>query len=136
MNTLAEVTHMAIVLVFDGAATPLRRHHYNAIEIVYTEKGESADAYILERARKGVAIVTSDRDLRRLCKAEGASTQSVEEFLELLEKKSRKHRAARPSLPSNDKMVAYYLEVFTRTESAPKGTHLPKHVPPKGSGTD
>lgn len=87
-------TKFSLTLVFDGKGADLPdRTHRGSLEIVYTLKGQSADAYILEalslvKNPKVYTVVTSDKKLASVCCQMGAYAQPIDSFLALL-KKSR-----------------------------------------------
>jgi len=83
------------LLVFDGAH---HRHeesglsYASPLDIAYTPKGQTADAYILEKlewdkTKKSFTVVSNDRHLCLEARALGAKTQSNDAFLRYLEKK-------------------------------------------------
>lgn len=92
---LAGQFNLTLSLVFDGSQTPLPyavRHHRGDLEIVYTQKEQSADEYLLEeieqaRNRKEITVVTSDAPLAQKCRHLGAYSQTIREFLQFLQKK-------------------------------------------------
>lgn len=108
LNEIASEFRMHIVLIFDGAhevRLPTSRGHYDAIEIVYTSKEQSADEYILEelgytKTPQKYTIVTNDLDLRGKSSLLRAETLSIDEFLARLAKKKRvkKRREIRPEV--------------------------------------
>lgn len=115
--------------MFDSADPSSRlpsRGHYDALEIIYTIKELSADAYILEKVHASktpecITVVTSDRDLAAGCKALKAKTLSVEAFLTFLTKKEkvRKKKTAskaskRRFLRDSDAEIERLLRIFEK----------------------
>ena len=98
INQEAILFSLNITLVFDGAqidADDLVRGHFDAIEIVYTRKNQTADEYILEelhhiKNRAIEVVITSDNQLASHCKSLGAKTESIEQFLSFLANKHKK----------------------------------------------
>lgn len=101
-----------VTLVFDsyyqeGEST---KSHFKSLEIIFTAHHETADEFILHEIKTSKSpsehiVVTSDKQLARLCKLCLAQTQSVEEFLDFIEKryknKLRQERLeAKPPPPS------------------------------------
>lgn len=66
------------------------RGHKDALEIQYTNEGETADEFILNElkvhSRKAETVVTSDKKLAWLARGQGARTISVAEFIQWLNK--------------------------------------------------
>lgn len=106
INEKVSLLKLNATLVFDGASeehAQNSRGHFDVLEIIYTSKAQSADDYILEEIQQSSTpsqetIVTSDRELALRCKNLGAKIKSIESFLEWIEKKCKKDKAAkRPS---------------------------------------
>ena len=84
-----------ITVVFDGYGTPpvmgLRRERIRGIEVVFSRRGETADAVIIRmaaRERERGVIVTSDREIQRAATSQMAAvidSPAFEEKLELAE---------------------------------------------------
>ena len=102
---------LLLVVVFDGQnkAPDIVRTHIGNLEVIYTAKNQTADAFILEELLaikpKQSTIVSSDHALTKKAKALGAHTMSVEAFLAFLEKKKGKKTAAQEEKPSCDSIV-------------------------------
>lgn len=85
-------------LVFDGSHRrdeESGRSYASPLEIVYTPRGQTADSYIIEKARgyknpKEVTIVTNDQGLSRQAKVMQVHVHSAETFFLFLEKKAKK----------------------------------------------
>lgn len=126
LNEVISELNLHVTLVFDGAEEHLplpTRGHYDAIELVYTPKNQTADEYIFEevsftRTPSQMTVVTSDRELSRRCHEHRAKTLTINEFLHLLSKKKTKkkragsshHRAFRDSDPE----IARLLQIFEK----------------------
>jgi hypothetical protein len=108
-------------IVFDSA---LARHgaqergHWQDIEIVYTELGQSADAYIKQQIMdsptpRQETVITSDRELARICKHLGAHVQSIETFVGKLNNKKLKMRKPKVHpFKESDKEIERLLKIF------------------------
>lgn len=89
LNQKVQFLELDATLVFDahyhyGEAS---RTHFNHLEILFTSEGESADELILhelksERIPGEHTVVTSDKKLAWLARRKHAKTESVEEFLD------------------------------------------------------
>ncbi len=96
---------LSVTIVFDGAQRdPLMsvRGHFKTMEVVYTAANQTADDYIYEsiaeHPRRHI-VVTSDRDLATKCKALGAQTQKIQDFLSSLVTKHHKKKRLHEPLP-------------------------------------
>jgi predicted RNA-binding protein with PIN domain len=88
---------MRATIIFDGANDPIpgiSKMTLDALEVIYTSEGLSADEYILEHLlttrRKEQTVVTQDRALGKLARELGANTLGIQEFLDLLLKKRKR----------------------------------------------
>lgn len=108
------------MLVFDGSHCRLVESglsYASPLEIAYTPKGQTADAYILEKLewdkkKKASTVVSNDKHLCREARSLGAKTQSNEAFLRYLEKKrpARREKAYEPKdSPQN---IERLLKIF------------------------
>lgn len=89
---------LQVTVVFDAsfAESLGARQHYRGVDILFTEAGETADEWILQKiarssssaARQSV-VVTDDRQLRRLAGLLSAKTESVRHFRQRLVKVSK-----------------------------------------------
>jgi predicted RNA-binding protein with PIN domain len=85
-------------LIFDGAHKrdeESGRSYSNPLEIIYTPKGQNADSYLIEKIRmlknpKEATLVTNDQGLIRQANVCKAHVQSIEKFIQFLDKKSKK----------------------------------------------
>src|SRR5712675_54567 len=100
LNEVISELKLHVSLIFDGAEEHLplpTRGHYDAIEIVYTSKNQTADEYIydevsLSRSPAKLTVVTNDRELSSRCHQHRAKTMATDEFLHLLSKKKLKKK--------------------------------------------
>lgn len=98
----------SVFVIFDSAqqSRPFAQCvHCSHLDVLYAPKGQSADHYILElieisKSPKLLTVISSDSGLVRQCRALGANTLSVEDFLILIARKGRK-RVCRP-MPIQD----------------------------------
>jgi predicted RNA-binding protein with PIN domain len=105
LNTIVAEINLHVTLVFDGAEEhiPLpTRGHYDAIEIVYTSKSQTADEYIYEeitlsRSPAQLTVVTNDRELSGRCYQHRAKTMTIDQFLHFLSKKKIKKKRLKTS---------------------------------------
>lgn len=108
-----------LTVVFDGKGVDHpERGHRNLLEVVYTSAGQSADDYIIEeifrqKKPRQQVVVTSDKQLARICREAGASIQTVEIFLFKL--KRRKSVSSRDEKPFRDSKsnIERLLKIFT-----------------------
>lgn len=128
LNHVISEFKLKATIVFDGSLPGLShamRHHFDALEIIYTYQNLSADAYIIEEVNlsshpEQIIVITSDRDLAQTCKNLGARTQSIETFLSVLEKKSAKkkkrQRASQveSSFQDSSAHIARLLSIFEK----------------------
>lgn len=91
LNKKISLINLEVSIVFDAAyqVGGRSRSHYDALEILFTAERESADEYILEEIQKSPApqretVVTSDKKLAQLVRHCSAHTESVEEFIQWL----------------------------------------------------
>ena len=108
LNETISPLNLQIILVFDGAQEhPLHptRGHFDALELVYTPKGSTADAYITEevacaKSPSQMTVVTNDRQLASRCKNLGAKQLTIDAFLSLVAKKQHKKKRSANSPPA------------------------------------
>lgn len=110
-------TKFSLTLVFDGKSDDLpHRMQKGSLEIIYTSKGQSADAYILEEISlvknpKVYTIITSDKKLASICCQIGAYTQPIDSFLALL-RKSRAITTREKPFKDSDSEFSRLLKIF------------------------
>ena len=98
--------NLSVTIVFDGAQRdPLMsiRGHFKSMEVVYTAANQTADDYIFDSIAANPRchiVVTSDRDLATKCKALGAQTLSIPDFLSSLVTKHHKRKARNAPFPA------------------------------------
>ena len=127
LNEIISQLNLHVTLVFDGAEEhfPLpSRGHFDAIEIIYTSKSQTADEYIYEeithsRTPAQCTVVTSDRELSGRCHQHRAKTMTIDEFLHFLsKKKTKKKRALKRSsarvFRDSDPEIARLLLIFEK----------------------
>jgi predicted RNA-binding protein with PIN domain len=126
LNEMIGPLALNATIIFDSADTTTRhssREHFDALEIVYTNKAMSADAYILEKLDASkypehFTVVTSDRDLAFSSKVLKAKTLSVEAFLSLLLKKKKAQKKKTSSstrlLRDSDAEISRLLRIFEK----------------------
>lgn len=141
LNQKIDVIKLDVAIIFDATYQEGEhsRYHFDKLEIHFTEKGQTADEYILNELRtcfhpQKETVVTSDKLLARLSRQEFAQTQSVEDFVSWLNRsyKNKIHRnklltpessllkscltTALPTVCSNEKPLKgsynYYLHFF------------------------
>jgi predicted RNA-binding protein with PIN domain len=91
---------LSVTLVFDGADDSLphpTRGHFDAVEIVYTSKKQTADEYIFEEASYSrtpaqITVVTNDRELAAKCRLLNTKILTIDQFLAFLMKKKAKKK--------------------------------------------
>jgi len=97
LNLLAEASHLNLIVVLDShrQAGELERHHFHAIEVIYTDFDQTADEYIIEyverlslNKRHRTKVVTSDKTLMQKVRFERVEVLSVPAFFKEIEKKS------------------------------------------------
>jgi predicted RNA-binding protein with PIN domain len=126
LNELTSKLNLHATLVFDGAEEHLRlpsRGHYDALEIIYTTKGQSADEYIFDEVRAAkspsqLTVVSNDRELTGRCRQHRAKTLTIDEFLHSLVKKKAKKKRLSASSPKtfrdSDPEIARLLAIFEK----------------------
>jgi predicted RNA-binding protein with PIN domain len=124
LNEAVSSLNLSVTLVFDGAEEHLphpTRGHFDAIEIVYTSKSKTADAYITEEVAHSktptqITVVTNDRELAGRCRQRRAKILSIDEFLGFITKKKIKKKRltshARGTFRDSDPEIARLLSIF------------------------
>lgn len=154
LNDKIKLLGMDVTLVFDAqyAEGDASRSFYDAVEVHFTDQGETADEYILKHVRRSShprqeVVVTSDARLAWAVRRQLVRTETVEKFLSSLNKryeskliKSVQERNAPPKeavkekispplpLPQKDPVdnFAYYLQSFEkRYEELSKSPEVP-----------
>lgn len=102
-----------MTIVFDGKEENIS--HVQNIKIVFTEKGESADDFILKQLElskniKNETVVTSDKSLTRLSRSLGAKTLSIYSFLQFIS--SKKSPTKEYSFEDSQENIERLLKIF------------------------
>lgn len=126
LNEIISKLNLQVILVFDGAEEQLRlpsRGHFDALEIIYTPRGQSADEYIFEEAAAAksssqLTIVSNDRELTGRCRQHHAKSLTIDEFLHFLSKKKAKKKRLSTShtktFLDSDPEIARLLKIFEK----------------------
>jgi len=128
LNILIGELKLNVTVVFDAPAGEwhdLNRGHVHALEVVYTAKKQSADEYILQEITHChnsslITVVTSDRSLANLCKAQGAHVKSIESFLTWVchKKEKKKVKKSEPirerAFKDSETNIARLLLIFEK----------------------
>ncbi len=128
LNRVISDFKLKVIVVFDGSHPGLShvmRHHFDALEIIYTYQNLSADEYIIEevhstRRPEEILVITSDRGLSQTCKNLGAKTQSIETFISSLKKKNfrkkkkQKETASEASFKDSSAEITRLLAIFEK----------------------
>lgn len=126
LNEMISHLNLHVTLVFDGAEENLpmpKRGHFDAVEIVYTSKKQTADEYISEEVSLSqnpfqLTVVTNDRELSKRCRDYRAKILTIEEFLHFLfkKKKSKKSKMARDdhAFRDSEKEITRLLLIFEK----------------------
>jgi predicted RNA-binding protein with PIN domain len=110
LSLLAEDSHRTLIVVLDShhQIGDSERHHYRALEVIYTDFDQTADDYIIEyverlpvNKRSRVKVVTSDRTLMQKVRLERVEVLPVSSFLKELEKKAHVRSEKRAELHSH-----------------------------------
>lgn len=97
LNHLAEDAHLNLIVVLDShqQAGGVERHHFHALEVVYTDFAQTADDYIIEYVeclspskRHRTKVVTSDKTLMQKVRFERVEVLSVSSFFKQIERKA------------------------------------------------
>lgn len=114
LDNEVSVLHINVTIVFDAPLQneELRKGHFRSLEIIFTSRGETADDFLISTFQtldtpKNALLVSSDRDLQKRAKLFSVRSQSVEEFLSWLRKRSFKKRivSEKPIIKSPPKQV-------------------------------
>lgn len=109
----AQEKKLSLTVVFDAhhQKNGESRTHKGQLEIVYTDFGQTADAYILEHLTPHTVVVTSDDHLARHVKNSGNKSIGIDKFLKLI-RPAKKEAAEKQTLYLHDKLFEYYLNAF------------------------
>jgi predicted RNA-binding protein with PIN domain len=134
LNLLAEDSYQSFIIVLDAhrQTGELERHHFHALEVVYTNFDQTADDYIVEYVerlvpseRQRTKVVTSDKTLMQKVRLERVEVLSVASFFKEIErkacsrltKKTEKHQLkpcvkSRKKDPSHQDEMSYWIAIF------------------------
>jgi Protein of unknown function (DUF901). len=95
LDKLADELALDVTVVFDSAwEEDLIPTHLGALRIIFAPRTMGADKLLLELIEDGnpssICLVTSDKPLTRLAKAQGASSMTIDEFRHVMFKRKRK----------------------------------------------
>lgn len=140
LNQKVSLVKIDVSLVFDAPFQigDRRRSHFDALEILFTAEGETADDYILEEIKNSLSpqqetVVTSDKKLAWYARRCSAHTESVEDFMSWLNRayknKLRQIKKTKPltaiippppvsapssKIPSKDAPLEAYTDYYAR----------------------
>jgi predicted RNA-binding protein with PIN domain len=137
LNLKARLLNLDFTLVFDAhhRLGSVSRGHYDQLEILFTGEGETADEYILRELTRDMnpsqqTVVTSDKKLAWLSRRRQAHTETVEKFLEWLDKryknKWRRYRQAQKEAIEVPKLAPKTTSPSGTSSLAPKHTAKPE----------
>ncbi len=93
-----------VSLVFDSKYFPggSEKSNFDNLEIIFSSVGETADELILDALQaapdpRKETVVTSDKKLAWYARLKGAKTVTVEEFIDLLNRRYRNKKAEKPT---------------------------------------
>lgn len=94
LETKVNALNLNVSLVFDAQYqnSEASRSHIQGLEILFTNAGETADEFILQALKEDtkphlITVVTSDKKLAWLARRRHANTETVEEFINLLNRR-------------------------------------------------
>lgn len=139
LNSKAQFLNLNITVVFDSQYKlgNSERFHFQQLEIVYTDHGETADQRILEEIQSEkypsskITVVTSDKKLAWFARRCSAATESVEDFMSWVNKRCKNRvRQRRDGIvkPKQSKKTGISVTPSPRTSSLPP---LPVLLVPK-----
>jgi predicted RNA-binding protein with PIN domain len=143
LNKKISFLKLDVSIVFDSTFQigGRERSHYDALEILYSAEGETADEYILDELKNALhpqqeTVVTSDKKLAWRARNRSAQTQRVDEFIQWLNRTYKKklrqlkkneslppspnttapHPISkhRPSIPSKDAPLEAYADYYAQ----------------------
>jgi predicted RNA-binding protein with PIN domain len=123
LRPLADKPHWKLIVVFDAHAEPeeAMRHHIDALEVVYTGLGETADHYILNEIEtaakpKQIVVVTGDLQLAKRAEQRDAQTLDPATFWQRGNKRSRRTEEAKPADSSSQERQRWFKIFRKRLE--------------------
>jgi predicted RNA-binding protein with PIN domain len=103
INSMVKLCEMEVTMVFDSKQPEITRSHFDSLEIIYTDENQSADDYLIWIVKHAAypirnTVVTSDNRLAWSIRRHGAKSESIEQFMAMLYRRSRnvKRRVAEP----------------------------------------
>jgi predicted RNA-binding protein with PIN domain len=124
LNLLAEASHLNLIVVLDShrQAGDGERHHFQTLEVVYTDFDQTADEYIIEYVenlslgkRCRTKVVTSDKTLMQKVRFERVEVLHVSSFLKEIERKA--------CLRLMKKTESYSSTLRSKIEKTPLSNH-------------
>lgn len=87
------------------------------LDIAYAPKGQSADAYIVEKIESEkspsfITVVTNDKGLKAHARSAGAKVQSNEAFILFLKKRGKKTKAKIREIKDTENNISRLLKIF------------------------
>lgn len=127
LNEMAAFLKLEIILVFDAQHQmgDSSRSHYQHLEILFSAYGETADELILEEIKskkypKTITVVTSDKKLAWFARRCSARTESVEDFLNWL------NRRYQNKIRRNEQEDSKQDQPAKKIKSPEKKKHIPQ----------
>ncbi|MEK7339179.1 MAG: NYN domain-containing protein [Candidatus Rhabdochlamydia sp.] len=117
-----------VVLVFDGSDPHEKhstKHHIGQVEIIYTPLCMTADFYIFEEVQlhknpAHTTVVSNDQELIIRCRALGAKTLSLTDFLSYIAKKNeKKKRSLATPAQETPQEISRLLKIFEKKLKEP-----------------
>jgi predicted RNA-binding protein with PIN domain len=113
---------LAGIVVFDGKirhGEESGRSYPSPLEVVYTPKGQSADAFIIEKLEmssnpRQITVVTNDRGLIANARALGAKTIHNGEFIEKLLSRKNKANPVKADIADSKRNIERLLIIFEK----------------------
>lgn len=107
-------------LVFDGSHQRGEQSGFSypgPLEVVFTPRGQSADAYIVEAISlvsnpKNCFVITNDRGLARHVQAYGTPVQTNHSFLQWLAKRAMKKKKKKTSFKESPTQIERLTKIF------------------------
>lgn len=121
LNRKIALVKIEVSIVFDAAfqAGERTRSHYDHLEILFTAQGETADEYILDEIKNSSSprqetVVTSDKKLAWIIRRCSAHTESVEDFMQWLDKA---HKNQLKQLKKSDSPAPFPSPTLSKSRS-------------------
>lgn len=115
-----------VIVVFDAQRQNLgkpARQKQEGIEIIYSQRGQTADDYIIEwiqryKGEKHIEVITSDRALSNTVQRLGASVQTTFEFSDTYTRtgESGRHSRLQDAIPDSDSLLADRIDPTIRRQ--------------------